>query len=281
MKGTSFFKKHRVGFLLGSYLTFCLFSISISTRTFILRPKEIGLSVFSLFQAGISSAHQLFSETVDSIRTLRTLKEDYEQALERLRYYEKVEKQYAALEEENRQLKEILQFSQSIPYESIPARVIGKDPQNYFTTLTLNKGSLHGIKKNMPVIAVQGGKQGLVGKIVQTGFNASIVQPIYDPSSYVAARLSISRYEGLVSGSAEDKIYMYYVRRFARMNIQSGELIVTSGLNSIFPPGIPIGVLKAIHTREYDTSLLLELDPIIDFGRLEYVYVLQMLRGNP
>lgn len=281
MKGTSFFKKHRVGFFLGSYLTFCLLTISISTKTLILRPKEIGLSVFSIFQMGISSMQKLFSETIDSIRTLKNLKEEYEQALERLRYYEKVEIQYAALEEENRQLKEILQFSRSIPYESIPAQVIGKDPQNYYTTLTINKGSLHGIQKNMPVIAMQGGDQGLVGKVLQTGFNASIIQPIYDPNSYVAARLSISRYEGLVSGSTEEKIYMYYVKRFARMNIQSGELIVTSGLNSIFPPGIPIGVLKAIHAREYDTSLLLELDPIIDFGRLEHVYVLKVQRGNP
>ncbi|GAB4223395.1 MAG: rod shape-determining protein MreC [Spirochaetales bacterium] len=281
MKESGFFRKHRVGFLLGSYLTFCLFSIGLSTSSIVLRPKEIGLSFFSLFQSGIGSVQQFFSETIDSIRTLRNLKQEYEEALERLQYYEKVEKQYVILEEENRRLKEILQFSQSIPYENLPARIIGKDPQNYYTTLTINKGSLQGVQRNMPVIAVQGGKQGLVGKVLQTGFNSSIVQPIYDPTSYVAARLAVSRYEGLVSGSTEEKIYMHYVKRVARMNIQNGELIITAGLSSIYPPGIPIGTLKAIHSREYDTSLLLELDPIIDFGRLEYVYVLKLQKRSP
>ncbi|HOV37867.1 MAG TPA: rod shape-determining protein MreC [Spirochaetales bacterium] len=281
MISRSFFGKHKVGLLLGSYLTFCLVSISISTRTVNIRPKEIGLSIFSLFQYGVSSVQEFVGSTVNSIRTLRDLKRDYEQAMERVRYFEKIEKQYTALEEENQQLKELLQFSQNLEYKNIPARIIGKDPQNYFSTITVNKGSLHGVRKNMPVIAIQGGKQGLVGKIIQTGFNSSTIQPIYDPSAYVAARLSQSRYEGLVNGSEEEKIFMHYVKRFARLNIHNGELVVTSGMNSIFPPGIPIGTLKAIHVREYDTSLELELEPIIDFGRLEYVYILQPIERAP
>ncbi|MFQ3619938.1 MAG: rod shape-determining protein MreC [Spirochaetales bacterium] len=277
----NYIRSHKVGFLLGAYLAFSLFSISLSTHTILISPKEMGLSLVSVFQKSISGTRLFLSETLDSIRTLHRLKQEYEQALEKVRYYEKIERELANLEEENRRLREVLQFSLQIPYENIPARVVGRDPQNYFSTLTINKGSLQGIEKNMPVVSFQGGKQGLVGKILQTGFNTSLVQPIYDPTSYIAARLVQSRYEGLVNGSVEEKIYMYYVKRFARMNIQSGELVVTSGLNSLFPPDIPIGVLRAVHAREYDTSLILEIDPIIDFGKIEYVFVLKPKGGKP
>ncbi len=274
MRGKRFFAKHKPESLLFGYILFCLLALGFSTKNLILKPKELGLSVFALFQRGSSAVTSFFVETAGSIRVLGRLKQDYAAALERLEHYERIEKDLQHLEEENRSLKEVLAFSRGLEYRNIPARVIGKDPQNYHSTITVNKGSAAGIRKNMPVVAIQEGRQGLVGKVADVGLTASTIRPLQDPGSFVAARLLQSRYEGLVNGVGDDTILMRYVRRYVRANIRYGDLVVTSGMNSLFPPGIYIGSVKTIHARDYDTSLELEIEPIIDFARLEYVYIL-------
>jgi rod shape-determining protein MreC len=242
----------------------------------VLRPRDLGLSVFSFFQEGLSSAGSFFTETVDSIRVLGEMKKDYEAALEKLQRYEQVEMDLLVLREENRRLSEALAFSGGMTFSNIPAKIIGKDPQNYHSTITLNKGSLAGVEKDMSVVGIQSGHQGLVGKITRVGLSASILQPIFDPNSFVAARLLSSRYEGLVNGLGADTILMRYVKRYARPEIHYGDVVVTSGMGtSIFPSGIEIGSVKSISARSYDTSLELEIEPVIDFSRIEYVYILK------
>ena len=168
-----------------------------------------------------------------------------------------------------------LGFSERIGYKHISAEIIGKDPGNFFDTITINRGRKDGVEYNMPVIAFQDGYQGLIGKVVHVGFQAAEILPIYDRSCYVAARLQSSRYEGLVSGDGRgETVKMQYIKKYARNEIKSGDLVITSGMESIYPKGIYIGRVREIGGKEYDTSLILEIEPIIDFSRLEYVFVL-------
>jgi rod shape-determining protein MreC len=103
-----------------------------------------------------------------------------------------------------------------------------------------------------------------------------MVIPISDPGNHVAARLLRSRYEGLVSGGGGGtNLIMRYVDDRARESIRFEDEIVTSGMNSIYPAGIPIGRVDTIQSKAYETTLELTLQPIIDFERLEYVFVIQ------
>lgn len=276
MVGKKLFTRHKSGSLLGVYVLFCIIALGFSGSNVIIRPKQLGLSLFAIFQQGGTSIGRFFSETFNSIRELGDLKMEYSAALERLKHFETIEKDIKALEDENLRLKEVLQFSRDSRFQNIPAQIIGKDPQNYHSTITINKGSLSGIRKNMPVVAIQGGRQGLIGKVAAVGLNASLIQPLYDPNAFVAARLLSSRYEGLVNGSGEDSVTMRYVKKYARPNIRFGDIVVTSGMTSLYPPDIYIGTVKTIHARDYDTSLELDIEPIIDFAKLEHVYILQL-----
>ena len=154
--------------------------------------------------------------------------------------------------------------------------MIARDPSNQFSTITVNRGSIHGMQEGMPVIAFQGGLQGLVGRVVLVGLSSSMVQPITDPNSYVAARLQSSRFDGLVAGSqgGADLLTMSYVKKLAVNEVQYGELVITSGMGQLFPEGIHIGRVREMTAKGYEASLELEVEPIVDFSRLEFVYII-------
>jgi rod shape-determining protein MreC len=159
--------------------------------------------------------------------------------------------------------------------ERIAAEVIARDTDNLFSTITINKGARHGVRKGMPVVAYQGDMEGLVGKVLLVGPGASQIVPLYDPQCLVSARLDRTRHEGLVNGQGKDKdtILMRYVKRTAKDAIEYGDLVVTSGLGGLYPKGINIGRIRDIRAQAYETSLELEVEPIIDFDRLEYLFL--------
>ena len=241
-----------------------------------MRPKEAGQSVVALLQQGTSSVGRFFSDTVTSIRELAALREQYDQLLQEVREYETIADDVELLRAENERLREALEFDRSIELESIPARVIAKEPGSFFSGLTINKGRAAGVERYMPVIANQDGVQGLVGRVEEVGLTSSVVMPVIDVNSYVAARLLRSRHEGLVAGegAASDALTMRYVAKSARSGISVDDVIITSGMRSIFPEGLRIGTVAAIQGRPYETSLNMEVNPAVEFGRLEYVFVL-------
>ncbi len=277
MRGVgNFFERHRSGALFLVLVTVSLFMMLFSSSTVILRPKEVGHSLFSLVQEGISGVGSFFSRTVNSVGELRRLSEEHDLAIRKLREYEGITRNYDALKEENSRLRQLLGFSQNNQFRHIPSQVIAKDPENFFSTITINKGSLDGIGKDMAVVAFQNGLQGLVGKVIETGLSTATVMPIYDRSCYVAARLFDSRYEGLLNGrgTPDDPVIMRYVKKFAKNDIHYDDLVITSGMRSLYPKGIYVGRVRTIVAKEYETSLELSIEPVIDFSRLENVFVL-------
>jgi rod shape-determining protein MreC len=240
----------------------------------------VGQSVVGLFQRAFSAVGGFFAGTVTSIGELRDLRVQYNNLADQVRRYEQVAGDVSALQEENARLREALGFTESVRIEAIPARVVAKEPGSFFSGLTINRGRSSGILPDMPVIANQDGVQGLVGRVRDSGVSTAVVMPIFDPDSYVAARLQRSRHEGLVGGKgiATNLLSMGYVSESARAHVSSGDMVITSGMRSIYPEGIQIGTVEAIRGEAYETSLQIEILPVVDFGRLEYVFVLGDLR---
>ena len=269
-------KKYREIFTLVLLIIISLIGMSLETGRKILKPKEAGFSVVSVLQMGMSGIGEFVSGTVNSISELRQLKEAYDDLQNKINEYEEIERNIVELEIENKTLRQQLGFASTAKFETIPAEVTGKDPGNTFNSIIINKGSSSGVTRNMPVIALQDGFHGLVGKITEVGRFSSIVTPIYNESSFVSSRLQNSRYEGLINGSgfSESVLFMNYVKKIAREEIEYGDFVVTSGMKSIYPKGIYIGRVTAIEGKEWDTSLQLEIEPVVEFTKLEYVFVL-------
>ncbi|MDR0642641.1 MAG: rod shape-determining protein MreC [Treponema sp.] len=247
-----------------------------STRSFIVDVKDIGLSFFSGMRGGIHGLSSLVSRTILSIQELATLRREYAELTNRVARYEQLERTAVEIRQENLRLREQLGFSQSLNYRHIPAELIGRDPDNLFSALVINKGKYAGIENNMAVIAWQNGVQGLVGKVIQTGQFESLVMPVYDVSSFIASRFFVSRYDGIVEGqgSPDTPLRMRFIQKRARNEISRGDLIVTNGMGGVYPGGITIGRVNTVHYREDEISMEVELESVIDFSRLEYVFVI-------
>jgi rod shape-determining protein MreC len=239
-------------------------------------PKEMGMAVTSFFQQVSSTSFGFIVNSINSVHQLTELRGDYDKLVARLQLFEEKQSDIEQLRAENQRLKEVLQFTDLLGYANIPAQIIGKDPGVLFNTITVNKGYNHGIRKGMPVIAIQQGQQGLVGKVIVVGPVTSQIMPIFDSQNFIGTRLEKSRYEGLINGGgASDKdLRMNYVDPDAKNSISVNDLVITSGLNSMYPPNLLVGQVASILAKPYETSIELNIHPFLEFSRLEYVYIL-------
>jgi rod shape-determining protein MreC len=271
-----FISRHRRGVTLVALVFVSLVFLVVSNRAVVLRPKEIGLSFTGFFQKGASGLFRWFGDTAGSIRQLNAAREELDAARARLQDADRVTREIVELRRQNATLREQLDLAQSLPPDRIAAEVVARDTDNLFSTLTINKGSRQGVRPGMPVVAYQGDMEGLVGKVLSVGPGASQILPLYDPQCLVSARLDSTRDEGLVRGEGKDHatVLLQYVKKIAKNAIQYGDLVVTSGLGGLYPKGINLGRIRDIKALAYETSLEIEVEPIVNFDRLEYVFLI-------
>ena len=248
----------------------------------VLKLSELGFSFLSVFQQGFAYFTDFINETGNSINELKKIKTEYRDLLKKVSEYESLEKDYLDLKRENAEMRRQLSLSSNSKMEKIPAQITGSDPGIFYNTIIIDKGSKHGITKDMAVVAFYEGFQGLVGRVIETGAYSSKIIPLYDKKFSAAARLQNLRYEGILSGNGDSRslCLMNYVNKNARDKIGYGDIVVTSGMSSIYPGGIYIGRVRSVVAKEYETSLELEIEPVVDFSRLEYVFVLKKETEN-
>ena len=256
--------------------------LTFSGGRFIIDFKSVGFSVAAGTENAVHSVSAFVTDTVSAVRELAELRSKYLELSEKLKDYELLQRSNADIRRENRELKELLGFADTIAYKNIPAQISGFDPDNLYSGIIINRGAKHGVRKNMPVLAFQGSNVGLVGKIVQTGRDSSMIIPIYDYQCYVAASVQPTKQRGLVNGqgTADLPLIMRYVQKRAKDEISIGDRILASGENDLFPKDSPIGVVTGIRVHDYETYLELTVQPISDFSRLDYVFVLDMSGTN-
>ena len=273
-----YFLQHKTGSLFTTLLIISSMLILFTASEVKLNPKKAGFAVISVFQRGMAEIGGFFSRIFNSIGELKRLRENYESMQQQIKDFRVNERELVQLRQEIRRLKEMMDFAESFSVEHISAEIIGSGPDNFFNSLLINKGSVHGIRENMPVVAFQEGFEGLVGKTDLVGPFSLLVLPLYDPSCLVPARMQKSRYTGLVSGggNAFSNLIMSSVPKSGRIEINVGDIVVTSSLSTIYPKDVYIGRIREIGGKTWETSLRLELDPIIEFARLEYVFILDI-----
>ena len=120
-----------------------------------------------------------------------------------------------------------------------------------------------------------------MGKVVTVGLGTSMVMPLYDPQCNISSRLQNTRDIGIVSGNGIDSdLSMSYIRKRLASEINRGDIVVTSGENDNYMKDIPVGRITQVRILDYDSSLDIDVEPIIDFSRLETVLVVNQNEQN-
>lgn len=169
---------------------------------------------------------------------------------------------------ENARLSSLLDFQAKTKMELNPARVMSRDLLTDHATIRISKGTHHGLRAGQAVIS----REGVVGYVFRPGSFTSLVLLITDRYSVVDGVVARSRAKGIVEGKGPDLCALRYVEKSE--DIQKGDLIVTSGLDNIFPKGFPIAIVDEVESKQFAASLRVDLKPVVDPSKLEEVFVI-------
>jgi rod shape-determining protein MreC len=173
---------------------------------------------------------------------------------------------------ENDRLKGLLNLKEQIGYDSVPARVIARDPSVWFNTITINRGSSSGIAVNMPVVT----SGGIVGRVITVSPWSSQVMLVTDEKAgagAVVGQLTQSGALGSVRGRPENGLVeMRYVNGLEK--VEMGDNVMTTGQDGIYPPGLNVGkVVEVKHGTATQAHQIL-IRPGAGLDQLEEVAVL-------
>ena len=170
---------------------------------------------------------------------------------------------------ETQVLAALVDFAQANPDNRYRgAAVIGRDPSPFLHYVIINRGSNDGIRRGMPVVT----NQGLVGRIDAVIADAARVQLITDPASIVNVRLQNAEVEASLSGSVSGDVALDLIPQDS--SVQPGDLVLTSGLGGGYPPGLIVGQIVNIRTRDFDLFQQATVQPVVDFNRLQIVLII-------
>src|SRR5512133_2039716 len=136
------------------------------------------------------------------------------------------------------------------------AAVIGLDPSPFLHYVIINRGSNDGILRGMPVVT----NQGLIGRVDAVIADASRIQLITDPASSVNVRLQNAETEASLVGSVNGGVTLQLIPQ--DVTIQTGDLVLTSGLGGGDPPDLIIGQVGSVRSRDFDLFKQATVQPV-------------------
>lgn len=264
-------RKRMIAFLL--LLILLLVSIQVTVkRQGVTVIEEILLTVV----APVQGVFQRFSRSVETllttVKSYQHLVEENQRLQDQVAASLGLEAQLTEFRHENHRLRQMLNFEYRSEHDLIAAEVISRDPSNWFQTISINKGSVHGVKQNLTVVT----SDGLVGSILTVSPVSSQVLLLTDARRAVSAMVQRSREPGTVGVVEADYDLPGYLRMInlpREANIQPGDTIISSGLGGIYPKGLVLGYVLKGAEEELGVLRSALLRPAVNFNRLEEVFV--------
>lgn len=261
--------------MIGIVLALPLISINMQQRqqdsNWLNRP-------FSLLGSAVSEAFYGFSSGVKGTTAmylnLIDIKKDSEKLNSTNNELQARQEKMNELLIENNRLRGLLQFKEQTKMSLMAAQVIGRDLVIDHNTITINKGTSDGLKAGQAVITTGG----VLGYIFKPDNFTAHVMLITDRYAVVDGIVQRTRAHGIVEGKSQysSTLQLKYVEKTE--DVQEGDIVVTGGLDNIFPKGFPVAVVESVEKKNFSVSLKVDLRPVVDPYRVEEVFV--VLQGN-
>lgn len=247
-----------IGLALGGYLT--------PVTRLVFKPI---IDAQTRLSAGFSAVQNYLAAPQDLAR-LRQRNEELEREVSNLQS-EIIDLQQQIAE--TRILSALVDFARVHPDNRyIAASVIGTDPSPFVKYVIINRGSDAGIRRGMPVVTAQG----LVGRVAAVTSGAARVQLITDPDSSINVRLEPSGAQAMLTGSLTEELDLTMIPQ--SVTLQTGDLVLTSGLGGNYPANILIGQVTNVSRIETELFQQADVQPIVDLTRLEILLIIVNFR---
>ncbi|QDP99576.1 rod shape-determining protein MreC [Lysinibacillus fusiformis] len=268
-----FFNKKLILLLVGMVFLVALISFSLRDRTNATLPEQIIKDTVGVAQSIVAKPANYITGIFNDIDSLLNTYEENKRLKARLEEFAAVQTEALALKKDNDKLNELLDKKESLKeFNPIQATVIARNPDQWEEKIILNKGSSHGVEKNMAVMTAKG----LVGKITLVTPFTSEVELLYtnNPNYRVSAMvLGEKEAYGLIEGFDEVRNELIMKRIDSSLTVKEGEQVVSSGLGGIFPKGVPIGEITEVSTDDFGLTKMAYVKPSADFSILEHVVI--------
>jgi rod shape-determining protein MreC len=242
-----------------------LISAQVNSRAGVPVLEQITFGIFSEVQRGMSSGVSGIRSAWSGYVNLRHVKEEND-ALKRQLAAARIDGQeQRALADRTRGLEKLLELRTHLAMATTAAEIIGAAATPDFRTVTIDKGKGDGLRVDMAVIA----PAGVVGRVVVPSTRSAKVQLIIDRNAAAGALVERSRAQGVIVGEG-DALRMDYVSEVA--DIVVGDMVVTSGIDGIYPKGFVIGRVESVE-KSGGAYKRITVKPAVDFSGLEEVLV--------
>ena len=259
---------------------FCIIFFAARGRFQAPAGSQAVLLVLSPFQQAVSWVGSQFGSVKDNIWDIATVHEQNKMLRNEVEQLRVQNLEASEALSENERLRAMLGYQKAAKqFDFVSARVIGRESATWSSMITISRGQMDGIENDMPVVT----PEGLVGHVVEAGWNSSKVQLILDPRSSVGTivQRAESRVAGIVQGDMDNPTMPQMVNIAKNADVVEGDVVVTSGFGGIYPKGLVVGLVSSIQN---DTGGLLKiglLEPAVDFQKLEDVMVITASREAP
>ena len=258
------FKTFLVLVVLGVVLT----TVGVNSPDRVTRLQRFGLSLTSPLARLGSGTAGLAGDAWDGVTSLFSLHESLGAARTEVRDLRVRLDGLAEVEAENLRLRELLDLRDSLGHRAVPARIIHQEtaPDR---VLVLDRGSVHGLREDLPVIA----PGGVVGKILAVTRTSAKVQCLSDPDAGAAVLVGSDRRQAqaVVRDVVDGNLRLRHLELLA--DVHEGDEVRTSGLDQVYPKGWLVGTVAAVNEiAGFDPDV--HVKPAVDLGTLEEVLVL-------
>lgn len=262
--------RQRAGYLFLTVLLghIILISAQVNTKGGVPALEAAVFGVFAQVQRGTSSVVSVISDIWSGYIGLRQVRAENEVLRKRLAEIEVALQEQRALADRSHLLENLLELRDRTTLKTTGAEIIASGATPDFRTVTIDKGTREGLAADMAVIA----PAGIVGRVVVPSASAAKVQLLIDRNAAAGAVIERreSRAQGVVVGTGDTLLRMEYVSEIA--DIVVGDVVVTSGIDGIYPKGFVIGRVETVEKTGTAFKTIL-VKPAVDFSSLEEVLV--------
>ena len=229
-------------------------------------------TVADFVQSPVTTVSSAVTNYFGSIASLRSAQDENSTLKQRVQELEVELKGKEELTSENERLKALLNLKEQSKYKVLPARIIGRDPSIWFDSSIINRGSLDGVKLNMPVVT-DGGLVGRVTAVSPLTAQVDIITKDKSGLGAVIGEIGTSTALGVVMGTGNSELLeMKYVP--GSTEIQVGSPVYTTGQDGIYPPGLKVGEIVDIRSGSATVTHQIFLKPAAGLSSMQEVGVL-------